>query len=161
MPVGLVDIAIVALFEASGVDSADAPVGFGNNSDAFRQVNGRLADAAVNGYVVVVPGSSAKIHSQFSDAHVDLQAPQPQLPDIQPAFTRPEVDDQIERFIVVETEVPAVVGINVVYIGRLFHQEMATKSTGVVVDTGPHHRAIERELGVHELGRAAPNVEFN
>src|SRR5271167_134915 len=121
MPVGLVDIPIVALFKTAGVDTADASVGLGNNSDAVRQVYGRLADAAVDGDVVIVPGHAAKVDPQLTDAHVDLQASQPQLPDIQPAFTGSEVDDQIERFIVVETKVPTIVGIHMVNVGRLFH----------------------------------------
>src|ERR1700692_2951798 len=120
MAVCVVNITIVALLEPSGIDTADAPAGLGNNSNAFRQVNGRLADAAVNGDIVVVFGHAAKIHPHFTDPHVDLEAPQPQIADIQAAFADSEVYDQIEGFVVVKTKVPAVVGIRMVYVGRFF-----------------------------------------
>jgi hypothetical protein len=68
--------------------------------------------------------------------------------------------DQIERLFVVKTQVPAVIGIYVVDARRLFHQQMATKSTSVVVHGGPHGGAIVGELGLHELGSATPNREL-
>src|ERR1700739_4111460 len=98
MSVSVINITIVAFLEPAGIDATDAPMRFGNDSDAFRQVDGGLAGAAVKGDIVVVLGHTAKIDSHFADAHMDIQAPQSQIADIQTAFANSEVYDQIQRF---------------------------------------------------------------
>src|SRR5579862_2752645 len=114
MAIGVIDVTPVPFFETPGIDPADATMSLSDDSHAFGQINCRLADTPMDRHVIVVPGGSTEIDAQLTHAHTDLEAPQAQLANIQPAFAGTEIDDEIKRFFIVKTEVPPIVRVYVV-----------------------------------------------
>src|ERR1035441_8132208 len=72
VPVFLVHITVVALLQATGIDPADAALGVRNHAHARGKVDGCLAHAAVDAYVIVVLGLTTKIDPQLANPHVHI-----------------------------------------------------------------------------------------
>jgi hypothetical protein len=90
-----------------------------------------------------------------------FQTSQCKAANIQAAFAGAEIYLEIDGFLIVEAHIPAIIGVvSVGAMGRLLHHQMAAEAAGIVAHVWPQAGPIVMEIGVHQLRRAAADVEF-
>src|SRR5208283_6083339 len=135
LAVGIVDVGAAFLVEALHVDAAQPSGGRGPDAHVARQLHGGLAHSAANLRLEVVVPGAGKVHMQLARADLDLQPAQRRAGKLESALAGSHVDPQLDRYLVVQVQVPAVLPVARVEAmdGGLADGEVAAAGADVVL----------------------------
>jgi hypothetical protein len=119
-------------------------------------VHDGFADASVYLDIVVMFGLASEINGDLSHSHIDGEAAEVQVAEVQAGFSGAEVHIEVERDFLAKAQVPgAFVMTHARIVGWRANFEMATEAALVIADLGFAEGAVVVELAIKKLAGPA------
>src|SRR5579863_3027855 len=107
-PVGIVDIAAIALFETRRLNVSNTASHICLNSNTLWQIDSCLTDASANVHGIVLLRFAPQIHSQLAHAHLDVYTLERKILQVQARLSGAEVDVEVQWLLVVKAKIPLI-----------------------------------------------------